>query len=348
MAKNPEIPQDEIDLGTLFSQIGKMFTSFFNFTGKLLKELFHYFILLLIFLKKHSIKLGIAAILGAVIGYFIETQSPEIYRYDMIVEPHYDAAYQMNERIQYYNELISNKDSLRLSKLFNIDFEDANSLLEFEMRRQENQRDVIEAYNAFLKDKDSLTIKRINYDEFKGETFSSFDAKKFAFRMSLSKDRLKRNIQEELIADLENNQHLQAQRNRTLSRLKIKENNLLKTLRDVDSIRKTYKEVSLLMAKNNTNSVATIDIVDAKRRNDNDIRLFGEYKNAFRHLDTLLVDKQKMSDIYKIITPFKPLGKVDSRVIENKSVIISLLSIGLILFIILLIDLNKYLKNYNK
>jgi hypothetical protein len=340
------MPQEEIDLGTLFSQIGKVFSNLFDFLGGLLKELFHYFIHLLLFFRKHALKLGIAAILGAVIGYFVENQTTGTYRYDMIIEPHYDAAYQMSERIQYYNELIFSEDSLRLSKLFNIDYEDANSLIEFEMIRQEDQRDLIEDYDEFIKGKDSLTLKRINFDDFKGETFSSLDAKKFAFRMSLSQERLKRNIQKELIADLENNPHLQAERKATLNRLEIKENNLLKTLRDVDSIRKTYKEVSLLIAKNKTSSVATIDVVDSKRKNDNDIRLFGEYKNAYRHLDTLLVERQTMTDIYKIITPLKPLGKVQSRVIERKTVIFSLLFIGLMLLIILLAELNKYLKNY--
>ena len=44
------VKEEEIDLGKLFSLIGNAFSKLFNNIGLLLKVLFHYFILLLIFL----------------------------------------------------------------------------------------------------------------------------------------------------------------------------------------------------------------------------------------------------------------------------------------------------------
>jgi hypothetical protein len=348
MAKKPEISEEEIDLGTLFSQIGKLFSNFFSFLGSILKNLLDYSILLLLFLKKHLLELGLAAVIGAVVGFFINIIIPENYHYDMIVQPNYDAAYQMNERIQYYNDLIKNEDSVRLAKLFNIDFDDANSLTEFEMRRQEEKRDIIESYNEFIKDKDSLTKLEISFDDYLDEEFSFFDSEYYAFRMSLKKERLKRNIQQELIADLENNPHLQKERKLTLARLETKEKNLLKTIRDIDSLRATYKEVALLTAKNMSNTGTAIDIVDSKKTNDNDIRLFNVYKDAYKNLDTLLVEKQKKQDIFKIVTPFKPLGIAQTKVVEKKTVLVSLIFFGLMLLFILLKDLNSYLESYKK
>ena len=49
MATKPNIPEEEIDLGTLFNQIGKMFSSFFAFIGNIFKSIYHYLILLILF-----------------------------------------------------------------------------------------------------------------------------------------------------------------------------------------------------------------------------------------------------------------------------------------------------------
>jgi len=348
MAKKPEITQDEIDLGTLFSQIGKIFSSFFTFLSKLFKGFYHYFILLLLFLKKHILKLGIAAVLGAIIGFFVETISPRLYHYDMIVEPHYDAAYQINERIQYYNDLIFREDSVSLAKLFNIDFEDANSLSEFEMIRQEERRDILEAYNEFIKDKDSITVQKISFDDFSDKKFSRFDSKKYAFIISLKEERLKKNIQQELIDDLENNIHLKKDRKLTLSRLDIKEKNLLKTMNDVDSLRSTYKKVALLIARNKQNAGTAINISDSKDINDNDLRLFGIYKDAYRNLDTLLIEKQMLKDLISIITPLKPKGESELLVVERKTIQGSLIFLGIMLLYILIKELNQFLETYKK
>ncbi len=348
MAKKHDIQEEEIDLGTLFSQIGALFSKFFNFLGQLFTTLFRGLILLLLFIKKHFVKLSITAVTGAVVGFFVNIFVPEKYHYDMIVSPNYDAAYQMNERVQYYNQLIKNEDSVRLSKLFQIDFEDANSLTEFEMRRQEEKRDIIEAYNTFLEDKDSLTKVEISFEDFADEDFSFFDSKYYAFRISLKKEQLKRNIQKDLLADLENNPHLQNERTLTLERLTEKEKNLRKTIYDIDSLRATYQKVALLAAQNTPNVGTAIDIVDSKKANDNDIRLFGVYKDAYRNLDTLLLKKQKLQDIYRVITPLKPLGIAKTRVVEKKTVLVSLIFIGLMLLYILLKELNNYLDSYTK
>ena len=347
MAKKTDI-QEEVDLGVLFSQIGKLFSNFFAFIGDFFSHLLRYLILLLLFIKKHFFRLGGALVLGVVVGFFIQEIIPEKFHYDMIVAPNYDAAYQMNERVQYYNELVKNKDSIRLAKLFNIDYDDAKSLSKFEMRRQEEKRDIIEAYDEFVKSKDSLARKEISFQKFSEKKFSFFDSKYYVFRISLKKERLKRNIQPELLADLENNDYLQKERTSTLARLAIKKKNLLKTITDIDSLRQTYKQVSLLAAENGKNIGTAIDISDAKKNDKTDIDLFYIYKNAYRDLDTLLVEEQKLQDIYRIVTPLKPLGIVQSRVIEKKTVLVSLIFLGLMLLYIFLKDLNTYLDSYQK
>ena len=64
--------EEEIDLGSLFVIIGKGFKNFFNFIGSIFKGAFHFLISILLFLKKHFIKLLIAAIFGFIGGVYLE------------------------------------------------------------------------------------------------------------------------------------------------------------------------------------------------------------------------------------------------------------------------------------
>jgi hypothetical protein len=45
---------------------------------------------------------------------------PDKYSYDMIIEPNYGSIDQVFEKMEYYNVLIEEKDSIRLHKEFNI------------------------------------------------------------------------------------------------------------------------------------------------------------------------------------------------------------------------------------
>ena len=64
--------QEEVDLGSLFAIIGKGFSNFFTFIATIFKELFHLIISVFLFLKENSVKIGIALIIGLVVGLFLE------------------------------------------------------------------------------------------------------------------------------------------------------------------------------------------------------------------------------------------------------------------------------------
>jgi len=63
--------EEEVDLGSLFVVIGKGIKNLFNYIGNILNSIFHYFILLLIFLKKHTVKLGLALLLGFIVRFVL-------------------------------------------------------------------------------------------------------------------------------------------------------------------------------------------------------------------------------------------------------------------------------------
>ena len=104
--------EEEVDLGSLFVIIGKGFSKFFNFIGDIFKGIFHFFISILIFLKENSFKIGIAAIIGFAVGIFLEVKSSDTYSSDMLVQPNFKSVSQLYNNINFYNDLVEQRDTL--------------------------------------------------------------------------------------------------------------------------------------------------------------------------------------------------------------------------------------------
>ena len=137
------IPQDgEVDLGSLFKIIGKGFNNLFNAIGQFFKSIFHYLVLLLLFLRNNAVKLGIAIFIGAAIGLYLDLTQPKLYSSTMIVEPNFKSAQQLYKNINFYHELIKQKDSNLLAQTFNISVNEASKLKGFyiEPIRNENEK----------------------------------------------------------------------------------------------------------------------------------------------------------------------------------------------------------------
>ena len=79
MSVNNKQTEEEVDLGSLFVVIGNGFRKLFNFIWKVLTGLFHFLILILLFLKENSIKLAIAAVIGGGIHYYVRGKLRALY-----------------------------------------------------------------------------------------------------------------------------------------------------------------------------------------------------------------------------------------------------------------------------
>ena len=77
--------EEEVDLGSLFVIIGKGFSNFFNFIGNIFKGIFRLIISILIFLKTNIVKIGIAALIGGVLGVFLEVKKADTYEAELLL-----------------------------------------------------------------------------------------------------------------------------------------------------------------------------------------------------------------------------------------------------------------------
>jgi len=342
------VKEEEIDLGGVFKIIGKAINNLINFIWNLLKGIFHYFILLLIFIKEHIVRIGIATVLGVIIGYAIDSTVSDKYSYDMIIEPNYGSIDQIFEKMEYYNVLIEEQDSLRLHKEFNISFEEANSLVSFKLEAYETKKDQILAYDHFIKNTDTLTQKNFTFNDFIGEGTSQFDSKRYVYRINSKINNLTL-FGDKILEDIEKNPTIQKKKRIQLYTLKLDSIAARDALEEIDSLRSHYKRVTLLELENGTNpngSSTYLDFSKDSKSNNNDLALFNISKDLNIKLIQIEKDKETSIDVVNVITTFNPVGANRGKLSDSYKFILGYLFGGGMLAFLLLKRLNNYLIHY--
>jgi hypothetical protein len=345
MSTNQKNNEEEVDLGSLFVIIGKGFSNFFNFIGKIFKGLFHGIISSLIFLKENSIKIGIATIIGLVIGVFLETRTSKKYGSDLLLEPNFKSSRQLYNNINYYNDLVKQQNTAVLQKTFNIDKESAASIRGFEIVPLKVDGDLIDAYNDLILSVDTLTIKSYDYLDFK-TAFTDYDYKVHKVTVVAEKNNVFDKLDDVIISSVVDNKYF--------NRLKVLNNeNLNRTdslyrenLSQIDSLRKVYMQVMLEEAKKLTTGTS-IDL-GGEKKTTKELELFETNRKINADLKLIAKEKSEKYEVINVISNFQPIGYEIKGVTKNKGFLLGLVGAGFMIVMLLLIKLNAFLENYKK
>ena len=337
--------EEEVDLGSLFTIIGKGFSKFFNFIGNIFKGIFHFFISILIFLKENSFKIGIAAIIGFAVGIFLEVKSSDTYSSDMLVQPNYKSVSQLYNNINYYNDLVEQKDTLGIQNTFNLDKETAASLKEFSIEPIANENDIINAYNDFVLEVDTATVSSYTFEDFKA-SFKDLDYKTHEINVIAEKNDVFNKLDEIIISSVVKNKYFSRVKELTNENLNRTDSLLRQNLGQVDSLRKVYMQVMIEEAKKQSNGTS-IDL-GGEKRSTKELELFATKRNLNSELTDVVIDKSEKYEVVNVISNFQPVGYKIGGVSENKAVQFSILGILLMIFLLLFTKINTYLGNYKK
>ncbi len=342
-AKNKN--EEEVDLGSLFTVIGNGFKNFFNFIGSIFKGIFHKLILILIFFKLHFIKFTIAVLIGGIVGFFLENNKEIKFSSNLIVKPNFESTQLLYENINYYNDLVKQQNTKHLASIFKIDSSRAASLRKFEITPLINSNDIINAYDKFILDVDTLTVKSYDFDNFE-ESFTDYDYLVHNIEVKATVSDIFNELENTIINSIEKNTFFNKIKNLTKENLKTKDSILKANFIEVDSLRNVYMRAIIEGAKNNSNGT-NIDLgskSNATKEND----LFEIDRKIIYDLSQTYKDIATKSDVINIISNFKSVGSEIKGITKNLIFIMAALAFLLTLFFILLLDLNKYLENYKK
>ena len=336
--------EEEVDLGSLFVIIGKGFKNFFNFIGSIFKGIFHRFILILIFLRFHLIKFAVAALIGAIAGFFLENSKEIKFSSNLIVQPNFESAQNLYKNINYYNDLVKQKDTVGLEKTFFLNTEYAASLKEFTIEPVINENDIINSYNDFIEEADTATVSSYSFEEFI-KTFEELDYKVHKINVISEKNDVFSKLDEIIIKSVSNNKYFRKVKEITNENLNIRDSVYRQNLSQIDSLRKVYMKVLIEEARKESTGTS-IDL-GGNKLTTKELELFETNRKIIYDLNLLSEEKSKNYDVINVISNFQPVGSEVNGITKNYISLFGLIGAALMIGFLLLLELNKFLNNYS-
>ena len=337
--------EEEVDLGSLFVIIGKGFSKFFNFIATIFKGIFHFFISILIFLKDNFIKIGIAAIIGLVAGIFLETSKEKRFASDLLVEPNFKSARQLYNNVNFYNDLVKQKDIARIQKIFNLDKETAASLKKFTIKPVINDNDIINSYNNFILSVDTTTVKSYSFEEFKG-SFTDLDYEIHNINVISEKNDVFDKLDEVILSSVVKNKYFNRVKELTNENLNRTDSLLRQNLGQIDSLRRVYMQVMLDEAKKQSNGTS-IDL-GGEKRTTKELELFETNRKLNSELRNVIFEKSNKYEVINVISNFQPIGYEVKGITKNIAFKLAVLGALLMILVLLFFKVNTFLNNYKK
>ncbi len=154
---------EEIDLIQLFGFFEQKIKGFF----KRIFSIFNWFFSILIFglkvFQKKIKTLGLLLIVAVLLGVVLDKRKAPEYSSEMLVQPYFEAKYQLNANIKYYNSLLAEQDFETLKEIFEIDLDQVQKIIGFEMYPgPETENQLRREYYKFIK---SITSNQVSSGE---------------------------------------------------------------------------------------------------------------------------------------------------------------------------------------
>ena len=334
---------DEVDLGALFKVVGKGIQNFFNTIGQFFKAIYHYLILFLLFLRNNALKLGITTLLGAGIGLYLDITNPKVYSSTMVVQPNFNSTQQLYNSIDFLHELVRQKDSLRLSETLGIPIKETSKLKGFYVEPVKNENERYEVFNEFLQRADTAISNNISFKDFK-KGFTNLDYKHHEIKVKSENSIVFEKLGAPIINTVENNPYYEKQKRINDQNLLQNEQVLLKSLKEIDTLRKIYNEVLITEAKKQETGTS-ITLAQGVKKTE-EVELFNESLKLNEELIANNKEKAESTEILNVVSTFGKVGMKERAIHKKKTFQIGVLFFGLMLLLILANHLNKYLVNY--
>ncbi|MFD2724771.1 hypothetical protein [Hyunsoonleella rubra] len=341
---------EEMDIGHLFKIIGNLFEKLFASIVRVFQWLYDVLLLVLIHFFKRLKWYVSVAIVGLVIGYFIDKNSDYLYGANMQVQTNYDSARQVYENISYLNQLAAiDRDSVELANRLNISVNEAASIKSFSIEPNIDENDKMKLFSDFRAQLDSLTKSTFTYNDYiDGLTSHSFrthqiklvSSDKFVF------GKLNRGLEKQLA----NNIYLDEIRQVTLDNLNRREEILNDQRSAIDSLKNVYLDIRRKESERDRNQPGsgTNLFLAASQKEDN--LLIKETELLERRLE---IENQKL-DLYSnyienkyivnIISQFPEAGYGIGKLTDMGKVRIPILLLLITFLIFAVLGLSNYLQ----
>jgi len=343
---NSQVKEDEIDLGQLFTLIGKGFSNFFNFIGNIITTIFNWFLLFILFIRSNAKKVFLGAFLGAILGgiYHYGFKS-KTYESSMTVQPNFGSAVQLYKNIDFYQSLIKQNDTDRLASSLNISSSEAENLTSIEVEPYSNDNQTLLSYKNFIKDFDTTTVKLINYKTFAKE--QPVESYRYHIVTVSSKDKyVFTKLEVPIINSIIRNTYYDKVKTTAYSNLISRKVALEGSMAELDSLRSLYKEV--MLAESRKENSGTNIFMSETGSNSKEVVVF----DKFMDMNQFLIDVNKKlteeNEVINVVSSFNAIGMKIGGWYRNSAVQGFLGGFLLVLLFVSLKELNQVLIKYDE
>lgn len=337
---------DEIDLGQLFQMIGRGFQKFFNFIGSIFKGIFHVVLLFLLFIQKNIIVLGIAVVVGGIGGYLLDMMTPDRYVSKMVVEPNFNSVQQLYNNISFYNDLAEAQDSVALATALNITEHEAASIKEIFVDSYSDENQKIKLFDEFVRELDTTTQKTIDFENYL-KNFNSLDARFHQISVISTDNRVAKKMQPAIIGSISVNDYFKLQKRINDENLALQDTIYRNQLKEIDSLQSLYKTV-LVKEADKPMQGTSINMGESGKNTNRELALVQEKDILKEKLVELNEERANKSTIINVISDFPTRGVQQKGIWKSYKFKMPLLLLALAIGILGLLELNRFLKTYNK
>ena len=297
--------EEEIDLGQLFSIIGKGISNLFGFFRGIIKTVFNWIISLILIIKKNLRLIGISSTIGLLLGFVYQNYYyvPK-YESEMMVKPNFGSTIQLYKSINNYQNLISQKNFIKLSESLNITEEDAKNLSSFNVTPYSNNNQSVKAYGRFLSSLDTMVVKNIDYDGFvKNQPVESFEYHTIRVK---SKDKLIfSKLETPIIKSINNNEFYRLEQSIAHENLIAEKKSIESSIMDLDSLRVLNKDIMIRESEKKASSGTNIYMSSEKVQT----RIsYKDYKPLNEDLSKVNRDIMASSTTINVVSAFDNIG----------------------------------------
>ena len=244
MSKEIQKPDssEEIDLGQLFKLIGRAFDRLFSFIGSIFNKLFLVFVWCVFFIKRYFIILAAATLIGFAYGFVKLKLSEPVYSTNAVIKQNYNTGESIYTSLNYYNDLIADRDTISLSQSFNVTPNEASQLISFSMESVLNENSKLKVFDRFKKEVDTTISKEVDFETFLKNS-SDYDYEFQRITVKSTNKSLPRKILPNLIENISSIDFFKNEQKKDLEELNFREEIIRESLKESDSLQKIYEAV---------------------------------------------------------------------------------------------------------
>ncbi len=341
-------PNEEVDLFEFFNAIGKLINKIAKGILSILESIFFLLLKFLLFIKKNILYLGLGVLVGIIMAFIFENNYQTQYKSNIFIKTNYQSQPALEGKIESLNSLIDGENYTQLSQELGLSEQDAKELISFYIKPVYSDILLLKEYDQYMSALDTSSHKFLKFPDYKKEmkktnSFSPYNE----ITVKAYSPHIFSVLNSYFSSILEDEKLLKERKESKVHYLKHKINLINHSLEEIDSLRQVLNKVYAESASKQSSGGVVINNADSKGP-EKPYDLFNQRMKLLKELKKTKRRLTEEKQIVMLLNTFPKEGTKESVLTYNPYIQYPLYGFIAVLLILVLLQLNKILKDYQK